>query len=531
MKRQTHLAFLGLLACVSASAYDFSATNADGQDLYFDFTTDGNAALTFRQRGEAAYSGDLTVPETVGLDGNTYRVTAVGHYAFGMCDALTSVTLPASVAEIPANAFDGCLNLTDIKVKGSAHFTSRDGALYTADGSTLVALAPGYEGDFTIAEGVERIADRALGGCPFVTAAEMPESVTEIGSDALYFCNWLRDITISPSVVSIGHAALADCASLRSISVADSNPKYTAEAGVLYDKNQTTLLQCPGAGADFGPIPSSVTAVGPMAMFRNMGVTTVKLPEGLTTISQGAFADAQMLTTIELPSTITSIGSMALAMCPALKSIYIDVADPAKIELGVEAFAGVDKYICTLYVPLGSRKAYKDAAQWGDFINISETDGLTDQVITWDSRHNSADKSVALTASSSAFLPVGYSISPASDGVAVITDNVLTSIVPGAVTVTAYQGGNSKYRPAVPVSRTFFANESGIDDITAEDPVKVYGAYGNIIIKYADPGAVARVYTPDGACIYTGTDRQIPVAGGNIYIVHVQGRAHKIAVR
>lgn len=157
---------------------------------------------------------------------------------------------------------------------------------------------------------------------------------------------------------------------------------------------------------------------------------------------------------------------------------------------------------------------------------------LSEQTITWDSAHNPADEAVVLTATSSSGLPVFYRISEASDGVATICGDVLTSVAPGAVQVTAYQPGDPYHAPAAPVTRTFFKGGAGIDDIENDaDGVRVYGAYGNIVVEGAAPAAVAYVYTTQGSLVYTGPRRFIPVSGGGIYIVRIHGKSHKIAVR
>ena len=40
------------------------------------------------------YTGIVSIPETVNIDGVTYSVTSIGYCAFRWCSGLTSVTIP-----------------------------------------------------------------------------------------------------------------------------------------------------------------------------------------------------------------------------------------------------------------------------------------------------------------------------------------------------------------------------------------------------------------------------------------------------
>ncbi len=42
------------------------------------------------------------------------------------------------------------------------------------------------------------------------------------------------------------------------------------------------------------------------------------------------------------------------------------------ISVDYSAFYGIDKEVCTLYVPQGSKSSYQNAEIWRDFKNIVE---------------------------------------------------------------------------------------------------------------------------------------------------------------
>jgi hypothetical protein len=67
--------------------------------------------------------------------------------------------------------------------------------------------------------------------------------VRTIGDDA-FFNTSLLSVTIGSGVTNIGYAAFS-YGSLNEITVAGSNPAYSSVAGVLFNKNQTMLIQYP----------------------------------------------------------------------------------------------------------------------------------------------------------------------------------------------------------------------------------------------------------------------------------------------
>ena len=88
--------------------------------------------------GYTGESLNVTIPDSIVIDGTVYPVTEIGEYAFeesaiesiiipsGVtkisegafynCDGLTEVTVPESVSDIGLYAFDDCNNLTSVTV-------------------------------------------------------------------------------------------------------------------------------------------------------------------------------------------------------------------------------------------------------------------------------------------------------------------------------------------------------------------------------------------------------------------------------
>ena len=116
----------------------------------------------------------------------------------------------------------------------------------------------------TIPNGVKNIMDWVFMDCSNLTSVTIPNSVTSIGKYAFFGCNSLISITIPDSVTSIGYEAFMGCSGMTSISVGKNNKNYSSKDGVLYNKNLTKLICCPGGKTSIN-IPDSVTSIGDWA--------------------------------------------------------------------------------------------------------------------------------------------------------------------------------------------------------------------------------------------------------------------------
>ncbi len=90
----------------------------------------------------------------------------------------------------------------------------------------------------------------------------------------------------------------------------------------------------------------------------------------LTGIFSGAFENQTTLEKVTIKGR-TVIDRKAFAGCTALKEIHCESAEPGRIGYE-DAFEGVDKDACIVYVPAGATDAYKAANGWKLFKNIVE---------------------------------------------------------------------------------------------------------------------------------------------------------------
>lgn len=214
---------------------------------------------------------------------NGVTVTTIGTDAFLGLN-ITSVTIPASVTEIGANAFAGCTNLTSVNYIGDwSKLTIQSGNPAVEDAANeqlfdfkfilnntavIVISYKGTAADVTIpscykGKPVTMIDHAAFHDNSAVTSVTIPDSVTSISDDAFGFCSQLTNISIPNSVTFIGFSAFNSCTSLKSIT----------------------------------------------------------LPSSLSTIQSYAFYNCGNLKTIRIPVSVTSIGNCAFDVCPSLMTV------------------------------------------------------------------------------------------------------------------------------------------------------------------------------------------------------------------
>ena len=181
-------------------------------------------------------------------------ITSIGSNAFANQTQVTSITLPSTITNIGANAFSGCTSLTSINI---------------------------------------------------------PENVTSIGAGAFVGCSSLTNITIPAGVTSVGEGAFAECSNLN-ISVSTSNPNYSAQGNVLYNKAKTKIIGSGDIAANI-TISNTVTEVGVSAFSGNTNLQRVEI-YGMPVIDDFAFYDCANLDKVYFYSyTVPEIGSNAFA--------------------------------------------------------------------------------------------------------------------------------------------------------------------------------------------------------------------------
>ena len=213
-------------------------------------------------------------------------------------------------------------------VQAQFTFTTNNGTItitgYTGTPTTLTipSTTNGYP--------VTRIGSSAFYNCTSLTSITIPNGVTSIGDSAFSYCTSLTNITIGSGVTSIGSNTFYYCCSLTAISVDTNNLVYSTVDGVLFNKNQTTLVEYPG-GIDKTSytIPSSVTNIGDSAFSYCTSLTNITIPNSVISIGDRAFFYCTSLTNITIPNRLTNIGESAFSGCHSLTGILVDTNSSA----------------------------------------------------------------------------------------------------------------------------------------------------------------------------------------------------------
>jgi len=210
---------------------------------------------------------------------------------------------------------------------------------------TLPAMVQGQFSFMTNADGVTLTITGYTGPGGEVTIPDRINGllVTTI-SDGFGSCGCLTGVAVPSSVTNIGYAAFPSHI-LTAITVDISNSVYSSASGVLFDKNQTTLLIYPQGKSGSYMVPSSVTSIGDYAFYNCTNLTGVTIPNSVTNlgwqafyhctsmnrvsignsvtgIQYGAFFACTGLTNVMIPKSVSSIGSSAFDACFSLTSMY-----------------------------------------------------------------------------------------------------------------------------------------------------------------------------------------------------------------
>ena len=216
-------------------------------------------------------------------------------------------------------------------VQAQFTFTTNNGAItitgYTGN-PTVLNIPARINGYYVTA-----IAGMAFANCWSVTNVTIGTNVTSIGGVSFVNCSRLPSITIPRNVSYISYGPFSDCGSLTNISVDDGNPAYSSLDGILFNKNQTTLIQCPGGKTGSYTVPSSVTSIEMYGFFGCMNLTSVAITTNVSMIKSYAFESCTNLTNVIIPDGVTNIANCPWFDCNNLSAITVGSLNPAYCSL------------------------------------------------------------------------------------------------------------------------------------------------------------------------------------------------------
>lgn len=347
------LLLLLLVVSVShARAYNFSATSATGQLLYYNILTDSTVAVTYPNHVGSSYysgytmpSGNLLIPASVTNASITYKVVAVDDYAFFNCVGLTGIILPNTLISIGDNACNRCTGLVSLYLSNSVTSLGDN----SFNGCTSLASVD-------LPNSVVMIGVGAFQGCANLTSVTLGNHLSTINNLAFEGCNRLSTIAIPNSVTVLGNWAFCNCSSLDSLFIGTS----------VTNIQQNAFAGCPNI--DYVYYDCRNASIAHQANVSSMPITSLRhlvIGDSVQSLPAYAFAGATHLQTIYLGISLSSIGDYAFASCDSLTRIESRNAVPP--QLYANTFSSTD---ALLSVSCYSDSLYESALYWSSFDSL-----------------------------------------------------------------------------------------------------------------------------------------------------------------
>lgn len=262
-----------------------NTVSADG--LTYKVLSQKNRQLSLTKQ-TLAYSGTVTVPDKVTVDGTVYSVVEIGSNTFDANKTVTAVQLPGTLLVINNYAF---CNSTVATMNMPASVMMLKEGCCTGIALTEVSMPPR----------LKRLENLSFAKCPNLTKAVLNDSLTYMGNSALGECPNLKTVEGGRNIVTL----------MESVFLKDANlTEY-----VLPEK----LVEIKGAA------------------FRESGIKFTTMPKSLKYIELQAFYGCNNLVNVVLPDSLEALGSTAFGLCSNLESIVL----PKYVAGGLKSSTGL----------------------------------------------------------------------------------------------------------------------------------------------------------------------------------------------
>ncbi|MDE7160316.1 MAG: leucine-rich repeat domain-containing protein [Muribaculaceae bacterium] len=340
-------------------------------NLYYDMTDLG---LMVAPAVSGEYSGEISIPGSVEIDGERVEVAGVADYAFfdsqlvtsvemasgpfyigraafGGCNGMMRAAFPETLVTIGDEALWGCASLTDIS--GDENVTTMGSGVFRDCRSLEKYALPGY---------LMEVPEAMFDGCRALRRVELGPQVWRIGELAFNGCVDLENPEMPPMLEEIGDRAFSGCASMTSLEMPESLMKLGVYA--FSDCSSLTTLK----------LSEGLVSL-PEGVFSHTAVNRFAAPREMVEIGLGSFAGCDELEEIMLDGMLEKVDRRGFAGCTALRDVKVNNTLPPVIEISTfdESVYGS----ATLYVPYGCAMIYAQSPNWERFKRIVETDDFT----------------------------------------------------------------------------------------------------------------------------------------------------------
>lgn len=296
--------------CTNLSEIDLPSGLVKIGKMAFDNSSFVNNFKNWTKDGEALY-----------LDNYLIRVNPLISGSFKIKEGTTLIA---------DSAFEGCKNITDVKIPKSVKYIGKDafkdcGVLIANQeaGSVYIdecLIRSNCEGLFVVRENTRVIADGCFMNNQKLSSVIISNNVLTVGQDAFMYCPSLKTISIGAKVEYIGENALLLCDSLEEISVAD-NKIFRVQDGLLYSDD--TVIRCPEKKEGTIKLDEKTMYIGKGAFSGCKDISSVIFSQKLKGIGESAFSECYSLNEFSLPDSLLNIGNFAFSYCNGLCEVKL----------------------------------------------------------------------------------------------------------------------------------------------------------------------------------------------------------------
>lgn len=207
----------------------------------------------------------VVIPETIkGMD-----VTSLSWDALSNCENFTSISFPSKMGSFSYYSLFGAPNLTEINIaKGNTYYASYQGVLYNKDYTQMLCIPSAKKGSITIPAKTQSVT--GLSNISKLTSVKVNANNNNFtvidgilyskDKTKLIACPGGKSgkITVPASVKEINWDAFSGCKKISAINVNSKNKNYASVDGVLYNKKKTVVIVVPTGKTGTWTVPASV---------------------------------------------------------------------------------------------------------------------------------------------------------------------------------------------------------------------------------------------------------------------------------
>lgn len=266
------------------------------------------------------------------------KVKKIEATAFRGCTTIETVTFPEKETVLRRSVFEGCKSLKEISLPDT---------IFQVEDSVFSGCSSLKE--IKLPDNVTYLPYYCFKDCTSLEKIEFPSNFWGIQDTAFQGCTSLKNVFLPASTCVINNSAFAGCKSLERVDISPDNSKLASVDGIVYSKDMSKIVLYPSAHLQ----------------------DCYTIPDSVNHLHSDLFDNCKNLREIHIHDFI-SIESKAFRDCSSLVAIHISVHNLAHAPIDKNAFFGVDKKKCILYVPQRLSSDYRKHPAFSAFDVIEE---------------------------------------------------------------------------------------------------------------------------------------------------------------